>query len=264
MISAVSANPPASLRQSEPRPQALAAPPFLPAAAPPPPALLMRGLQRAQAHGRAAASPGATGRPSNPYGDGFAGRLLGQTWGSHAALSKHALIGQLKGPASAAPYGQLLRDKLAFYSALEELLAQHSNDPLVGALLHIPHLARTARLRADLAAMQAPGQASMNARDYVQYLQGLAAERPAGLAVHAWLNYLAEMFGGQGLQRVLLEPHGAAAVTSFGFATSVPELMQQTLACLDTVVRAEDEAALIAEAHIAYGWSKRLFDAAAQ
>lgn len=113
----------------------------------------------------------------------------------------------LKGIVEKKPFRKLLANLYFVYSTLEGELLKNRNHPVVG-LIYYPELNRKANLEEDLAFYYgdnwrdeiAPSEAG---RDYVFRLQEISNSEPALLVAHAYVRYMGDLSGGQGLKGIV-------------------------------------------------------------
>ncbi len=146
----------------------------------------------------------------------------------HALAERSGLMPQLlRSQLSGAHYAVLLCNLQAIYTALEQGLA----DAIPG--FDFTPLLRSRAIAQDLAHLPAPADLALCAatQDYVQRLEGLAAERSPLLLAHAYLRYLGDLHGGQLLRRCvarLLQGNGVDGLQfyDFGSPERVAELIE--------------------------------------
>jgi heme oxygenase len=142
----------------------------------------------------------------------LAARLRTQTKALHTQAERTGVMGQLlRGRATLATYAALLVALQELYLALEDGLAAHAQDAVLGPLM-MPGFARAAALSADLHALRVMGivipPAATEARNYAAHLRELARTDPRRLLAHAWLRYLGDLNGGQIIGRIVRESLG--------------------------------------------------------
>ncbi|NEQ53847.1 MAG: heme oxygenase (biliverdin-producing) [Leptolyngbya sp. SIO3F4] len=113
----------------------------------------------------------------------------------------------LKGIVEKKPFRQLLANLYFVYSALEGAIRNHAQHAVVGAIYY-PLLERTSQLEKDLAFYygvnwQNEIQPSPQGRYYVERIHAIAAQEPALLVAHAYVRYMGDLSGGQGLKAVV-------------------------------------------------------------
>lgn len=150
-------------------------------------------------------------------------RLRTQTKALHTQAERTGVMGQLlRGRASLASYTSLLVSLQEIYSALEDGLASHAHDAVLGPLV-VPGFARATALATDIRALSAAGvplpTAATEARSYAAHLRELTRTDPPRLLAHAWLRYLGDLNGGQIIGRIVREalalPVGATQFYEF-------------------------------------------------
>lgn len=113
----------------------------------------------------------------------------------------------LKGIVEKEPFRKLLANLYFVYSTLEAELSRHQAHPVVG-LIYFPELNRQANLEEDLAFYYgenwreeiAPSEAG---KVYVARLQEISNTEPELLVAHAYVRYLGDLSGGQGLKSIV-------------------------------------------------------------
>ena len=113
----------------------------------------------------------------------------------------------LKGIVEKEPFRKLLANFYFVYSTLEAELLRHRNHSVVG-LIYFPELNRKASLEQDLVFYYGenwrreivPSEAG---RNYVARLQQISNSEPALLVAHAYVRYLGDLSGGQGLKNIV-------------------------------------------------------------
>ncbi|MDX2232144.1 MAG: heme oxygenase (biliverdin-producing) [Leptolyngbyaceae cyanobacterium bins.349] len=137
----------------------------------------------------------------------LATRLREGTQHSHTAAENTAFMKCfLKGIVEAEPFRKLLADLFFVYSALEDSISRYKDHPVVGAI-YFPELERRANLEQDLAFYYGtdwrleinPSEAG---KIYVARILHIAAHEPALLVAHAYVRYLGDLSGGQGLRHI--------------------------------------------------------------
>ena len=113
----------------------------------------------------------------------------------------------LKGIVEREPLRKLFADFYFLYSALEKEMQRHSDDAVVGPL-YFPELNRQANLEEDLEFYYGEQwrdliRPSDAGKQYVARIREVADSNPALLVAHAYVRYLGDLSGGQGLKRVV-------------------------------------------------------------
>ncbi|MEM8613139.1 MAG: heme oxygenase (biliverdin-producing) [Cyanobacteria bacterium P01_H01_bin.105] len=113
----------------------------------------------------------------------------------------------LKGIVEKEPFRQLMANLYFVYNALEEAIRRHAQHAVVGAM-YFPSLERVAQLEKDLffyygANWRNEITPSPSGLRYVEHVQVLADQKPALLVAHAYVRYMGDLSGGQGLKTVV-------------------------------------------------------------
>ncbi len=112
----------------------------------------------------------------------------------------------LKGIVSHEPFRKLIANLYLVYSALESQMRDHLDCPAVKAL-YFPEIERTPNLIADLAYFYGDNweqeiAPTEDGKRYVQRIHDVAAKDPALLIAHAYVRYMGDLSGGQGLKKI--------------------------------------------------------------
>lgn len=138
----------------------------------------------------------------------LAQRLREGTKHSHTAAENTAFMKCfLKGIVEREPFRKLLANLYLVYSALEDELRRHQNDPIVGAM-YFPELNRTANLERDLAFYYGDNwrdqiTALPAGKIYVDRIHEVANADPVLLIAHAYTRYMGDLSGGQALKNII-------------------------------------------------------------
>lgn len=113
----------------------------------------------------------------------------------------------LKGIVEWEPFRKLVADLYYVYTTLEAELARHQNHPVVGPIV-FSELKRTANLEEDLIFYYGENwreqiSASPEGQNYVARLQEISNTNPALLVAHAYVRYMGDLSGGQGLRHIV-------------------------------------------------------------
>ena len=113
----------------------------------------------------------------------------------------------LKGIVEKEPFRKLLANLYFVYSTLEAELLSHRDHPVVG-LIYFSELNRKANLEEDLAFYYGDGWQeeivpSEAGKIYVDRIQEISNSEPALLVAHAYVRYLGDLSGGQGLKSIV-------------------------------------------------------------
>lgn len=114
----------------------------------------------------------------------------------------------LNGVVIRSAFQRLLCNLYGVYSALEEAMIAHQEDPIVGPMV-FPELWRRENLAADLAfyfgqtwQTDWPSQVTDTGQAYVSRIHQIAQENPALVVAHSYVRYLGDLSGGQGLRAI--------------------------------------------------------------
>lgn len=113
----------------------------------------------------------------------------------------------LKGVVELEPFRKLTADLYFLYSTLESEMARHASHPVVGPMV-FAELLRTQALEADLAyyygdRWQHEIAATPAGQRYVNRILDVSATSPALLIAHAYVRYMGDLSGGQGLRHIV-------------------------------------------------------------
>lgn len=194
-----------------------------------------------------------------------------ETKALHTELERGPLMHSLlRGEMARGPYCALLRNLHALYAELEPALRRHAAEPAVAAV-YAPALFRSQSLDDDLTVLHGAGwqhelPVAPAARRYVHHLQHIATVRPALLVAHAYVRYLGDLSGGQMLRRIvaaalaLVDGRGTHFY-DFGAPADVAGHVRAFRAGLAQLGHdAEQAAAIVAEAVLAFRLHQALFD----
>ncbi len=199
-------------------------------------------------------SAAAPQRPVPPPPTALGQRVMVASQAAHQAMTRHPGVAAVRS-FSLPQYRQVLADKLAYFAALEEQVEVHAGHPMVQPFSE-PRLRRSGRLAEDLGTLtRRRPLPSLPALRYAVYLRQLP---PARLAVHAWVNYLAALFGGQVLVNTW-SPY-AAALRHVEF-DGLEQLRQHCFTGLDQKPLSLTPEAIIDEVHVSYAYVSAMYDA---
>lgn len=113
----------------------------------------------------------------------------------------------LKGVVELVPFKKLTADLYFLYSTLEAEMVRHREHPVVGPMV-FTELLRTQALAGDLAyyygeRWQHEVVATPAGRRYVDRILEISATNPALLVAHAYVRYMGDLSGGQGLRHIV-------------------------------------------------------------
>ena len=171
----------------------------------------------------------------------------------------------LKGIVEKEPFRKLLANLYFVYSTLEAELVKH-RDHRVISLIYFPELNRKANLEEDLAFYYgdnwqseiAPSEAG---RDYIARLLEISNSEPALLVAHAYVRYMGDLSGGQGLKSIVRSALELPAnkgtrfyeFDAFSSIGAIKEFKEKYRDALNSLpVDAELEAKIVAEANTAF------------
>jgi len=168
-------------------------------------------------------------------------------------------------------YREFLVQLRYIYSALERAHEPHGADPVFGKI-HFPELARSAALEQDLEFYFGGGQwrglaPSPATESYVQRIESLATEWPAGLVAHHYTRYLGDLSGGQALKRIVAKMYRLEAEAGLAFYNfpQIPDhaaFKNEYRARLDALPVDETLAhKIVAEANHAFELNRQVFAA---
>jgi heme oxygenase len=175
----------------------------------------------------------------------------------------------LKGTVEKNSYRKLVANLYFVYSAMEEVMHQHQDHPVLGKL-YFPELDRKASLEQDLAyyfgsnwkSEVAPSEATQL---YVKRIQDIAATQPELLIAHLYTRYMGDLSGGQILRKIAqnamnLSDEDGLAFYSFSQIPDERVFKKMYRQRLDEV--AVDEAMddrIVEEANDAFGLNMKMF-----
>ncbi|ACK71018.1 Heme oxygenase [Gloeothece citriformis PCC 7424] len=175
----------------------------------------------------------------------LAGQLREGTAHSHTMAENTAFMKCfLKGIVEREPFRKLIGNLYLVYSALEEELQRYHAHSVTG-LIYFPELNRKQNLEEDLKyyygdnwreqiAPLAAGQV------YVNRIHELAQTEPALLVAHAYVRYMGDLSGGQGLKNIVrsalkLPPNEGTRFYEFDAFSSVEEIRNFKFKYRDTL-----------------------------
>jgi heme oxygenase (biliverdin-producing, ferredoxin) len=112
----------------------------------------------------------------------------------------------VKGIVEKEPFRKLIANLYLVYSALEAELQRHRDHSLVGPM-YFPELNRKENLEEDLKYYYGDNwrdqiHASNEGKDFVNRIHEVANTEPALLVAHAYVRYMGDLSGGQGLKHI--------------------------------------------------------------
>ena len=113
----------------------------------------------------------------------------------------------LKGIVERDPFRQLVANLYFVYRTLETEIRRHAHHAVVGPM-HFSLLERTSQLEQDLTFYYGDNwhneiTASPEGLHYVERIQEVANQNPALLVAHAYVRYMGDLSGGQGLKAIV-------------------------------------------------------------
>lgn len=127
---------------------------------------------------------------------------------AHALVENTALMKCMrKGMITRKILREFLSSLYFIYDALEREMSRHA-DHIVISRVYFPNLERKRQLEKDLAfyygdSWQKQIQPSRKTIRYIMRLHAIANDRPALLAAHAYVRYMGDLSGGQGLRSII-------------------------------------------------------------
>ncbi|HIK46089.1 MAG TPA: heme oxygenase (biliverdin-producing) [Leptolyngbyaceae cyanobacterium M65_K2018_010] len=137
----------------------------------------------------------------------LAQRLREGTQASHTLSENTAFMKCfLKGVVELEPFRKLTADLYFLYSTLEAEMLRHQDHPVVGPMV-FPELFRTQKLEEDLAFYYGDNwrqdiAATPAGEHYVSRIREASRSNPALLVAHAYVRYMGDLSGGQGLRHI--------------------------------------------------------------
>lgn len=144
---------------------------------------------------------------------GFAERIKSETGAAHHETNQARFIRALvDGELRPEGYAALLAQTYLVYAKLEEAGRAHASDALVAPFLS-DELLRVPALEADLEFLRGPGWRETitplpATRAYLDRLDAVAFDWPAGFLAHHYIRYLGDLSGGQIIRRMLERTYG--------------------------------------------------------
>jgi heme oxygenase len=173
----------------------------------------------------------------------------------------------LQGQIDAPLYCRFLRNLHALYQSLEAELDRHAERSSL-APMRFPNLYRTMALSRDLDCLGGSAWTELPlaaaTQGYLARIRQLSKARPALLAAHAYVRYMADLSGGQllgDIVRQALSLQTEAGTWFYRFDGDPSEMKARFRAALDGLVLDRDsENAMIGEAQSAFARHLQLFD----
>lgn len=197
----------------------------------------------------------------------FHERLKKSTWTEHQRTATSPYVRELlHGRVSRHDYAQLVIAHHFAYTVLEKAAREHAADPIVGRFVRT-ELYRVDAIEADLAELLGPGwreemEATPAIKAYAAHLEVACAD-PVAFVAHHYVRYLGDLSGGQIIARRLAPVYQGAGLNfyAFGEIADIDGFKSGYRELLDTLpLGADGQAALIAEATVAYRFNGDIFD----
>jgi heme oxygenase (biliverdin-producing, ferredoxin) len=178
----------------------------------------------------------------------------------------------LKGVVELEPFKKLAADLYFLYSNLEGEMARHQGYPVVGPMV-FSELLRTAKLEQDLAyyygdRWQHTVTATPAGQRYVNRILEVSISNPALLVAHAYVRYMGDLSGGQGLRHIVrsalnLPPDQGTGLHEFDALPTVEAKRDFKLAYREALnsLPVDDTLIeqLVAEANLAFALNRDIF-----
>lgn len=178
----------------------------------------------------------------------------------------------LKGVVELEPFKKLTADLYFLYGALEEEMARHADHPVVGPMV-FSEVLRTAKLEEDLAYYYGDNwreqvQPTPAGAHYVSRIREVSRSNPALLVAHAYVRYMGDLSGGQGLRHIVrsalnLPPDKGTGLHEFDALPTVEAKRDFKIRYRETLnALPVDEAltqSLIHEANLAFALNRDVF-----
>lgn len=182
----------------------------------------------------------------------------------HDAAEQSPFVAELlAGRVGARGYTDYLLRLRVIYSALEDAVRAHRDDPLVAAV-YDPALERTAALDADLAYWAPEGAGGPDSPAANAYRDRIAAAGWGGaLVAHHYTRYLGDLSGGQAIGRILDREFGlgSAGLAFYDFPLRVKPYKDGYRDRLDGLgLGAADVDRVVDEVKVAFGLNQAVFD----
>lgn len=200
---------------------------------------------------------------------GLAERIKTQTHAAHRRTEQSRFVGELlAGKLTPAAHAALIGQTYLVYRTLEDAGRAHADHPVVAPFLG-DELLRTDALEADLEFLLGAGwrdqvTALPATQRYIDRLNEVAFDWPAGFVAHHYIRYLGDLSGGQIIRRMLERAYG---YTTDGLRFYIfdriekPKLYKDTYRAKldDAPLTADEQQRLIDEVNLAYDLNGALF-----
>jgi heme oxygenase (biliverdin-producing, ferredoxin) len=200
----------------------------------------------------------------------LAAKLREGTKKSHSMAENTGFIACfLKGTVEKNSYRKLVTNLYFVYSAMEEEMHKHSNDPLLSQLF-FPELDRKGSLEQDLAYYYGSNwrdevKPSAATQKYIDRIHQVANEEPSLMVAHLYTRYLGDLSGGQILKKIAqnamnLKDGQGTAFYEFERIPNEKEFKQKYRAAMDNLPIDEATAdRIVDEANDAFGKNMVMF-----
>lgn len=200
---------------------------------------------------------------------GFAERIKTGTDAAHRETEQSRFVrALLDGELRPEGYAALLAQTYLVYTKLEEAGRAHAGNALVEPFL-ADELLRVPALEADLEFIRGPNWRETitplpATREYVERLDAVAFDWPAGFVAHHYIRYLGDLSGGQIIRRMLERAFGyridGLRFYTFDGIPKTKPFKDSYRAKLDSApLSQQDQQRIIDEVNIAYRLNGRLF-----
>ncbi|GAA4474440.1 biliverdin-producing heme oxygenase [Rhodococcus olei] len=200
---------------------------------------------------------------------GLAERIKTQTDAAHRRTEQSRFVGELlAGKLTPAAHAALIGQTYLVYRTLEDAGRAHADHPVVAPFLG-DELLRTDALEADLEFLLGAGwrdqvTALPATQRYIDRLNEVAFDWPAGFVAHHYIRYLGDLSGGQIIRRMLERAYG---YTTDGLRFYIfdriekPKLYKDAYRAKldDAPLTADEQQRLIDEVNLAYDLNGALF-----
>lgn len=176
----------------------------------------------------------------------------------------------LKGVVEKNSYRSLVKNLYFVYTAMEEEMAKHKNNPIVSKI-YFPELERKQSLEEDLSYYYGPNwreEATLSpaGEAYVQRIREISKSEPELLVAHSYTRYLGDLSGGQVLKNIAqtamnLSDGEGTAFYEFEDITDEKEFKNNYRQAMnDLPIDQATAERIVAEANDAFGMNMNMFN----